>query len=306
MPHRIQNKTLRKMEKANLDSLELRSKSIYNNGEIAIVTDLKDLDMREEAFKSDLYAVVLCTAGHASISINGQKYEARENDMMVCTPNIIITSGMMSVDFKSKCLCMSASYLQRLVPLLDNSWNVRMVLESNPLVKLSEEEAATFSLYYDLICSRLDGTSGKYLQKVIDALFQAFFYEFRNSVDRISDESPRPFSSREGHFRAFMDLLSNAYPKPRSVAYYAEHLCITPKYLSTVCKEVCGETPSDIIERFVKKDIEYQLTHTSKSIKDIAYELGFPNISFFGKYVKNCLGMSPKALRDKCIKEKGL
>lgn len=291
------------MEKANLDSQKLRTRAIYNNGEIAIVTDLKELNVQSEGYQTDFFAVVLCTGGHASVAINGQKYEGGVNDLFVCTPNIIIESGMMSVDFKSKCLCMSVSYLQRLVPLFDNSWNVRLIMESNPLVRLSDEEAATFQMYYDLICSRLSHTSGKYLQRVIDALFMAFFYEFRNMVDRVEEVSPRPFTSREGHFKAFMDMLSAAYPKPRSVSHYATQLCITSKYLSTVCKEVCGERPSDIIERFVMKDVKYQLTHTSKSIKDIAYELGFPNISFFGKYVKNNTGMSPKAVRDNFIRE---
>lgn len=289
------------MERATLDNQKLRDRALFNNGDIAIVTDMRDLDIHKGAYQADLYAVVLCEHGRSTVTINGKTHEVGPNDLFVCTPNIIIESGMMSVDFESKCLCMSIDYLQKIAPLMDNSWNVRMVFEANPLIHLSDEEAATFHLYYDLICSRLHANEGKYLKLVITALIQAFFYEFRNTIERVSEVSPRPFNSRESHFKAFMDILSTAYPKPRKVSYYAERLCITPKYLSSVCKEVGGETPLRIIEQYVMKDIEYQLTHTTKSIKDISNELDFPSISFFGKYVKANLGMSPKAFRDKLL-----
>lgn len=289
------------MEKATLDNRSLRDGAIYNNGDIAIVTDMRDLGIQKGVFQADLYAVVLCEHGRSTITINGQMQEIGPNDLFVCTPNLIIESGMMSVDFKSKCLCMAIGYLQKIAPLMDNSWNIRMVFEANPLIHLSDEEAGTFKLYYDLICSRLKASEGKYLRQVITALIQAFFYEFRNTIERVSDVNPRPFNSRENHFKAFMDILSTSYPKPRKVGYYAERLCITPKYLSSVCKEVGGDTPLRIIEQYVMKDIEYQLTHTSKSIKDISNELDFPSISFFGKYVKANLGLSPKAFRDKFL-----
>ena len=72
---------------------------------------------------------------------------------------------------------------------------------------------------------------------------------------------------------------------------------ITPKYLSAVCKEASGQTASELINQYVVKDIVYLLHQPDKSIKDIAFELDFPNLSFFGKYVKKHLGMSPKMYR---------
>lgn len=83
--------------------------------------------------------------------------------------------------------------------------------------------------------------------------------------------------------------------------YYADKLHVTPKYLSSVCKSAGGKTASQFIDLAVLKDIEYLMKHSSKSIKEIAAELDFPNISFFGKYVKKHLGLSPKAYREKAI-----
>ena len=86
------------------------------------------------------------------------------------------------------------------------------------------------------------------------------------------------------------------------MAYYADKLFVTPKYLSSVSKETCGKTASEVITQYVKRDIEYLLKCPNKSIKEIANELNFANLSFFGKYVKRNFGVSPKEFRENIIK----
>ena len=99
-------------------------------------------------------------------------------------------------------------------------------------------------------------------------------------------------------FSKFLELLSANAPQEREVSFYAERLFVTPKYLSAVCKEVSGNTASAIISAYVMKEIERLLKFNKMSIKEIANELNFSSISFFGKYVRKRLGMSPKHYRE--------
>ena len=69
------------------------------------------------------------------------------------------------------------------------------------------------------------------------------------------------------------------------------------------CKESSGETASELINRYVVKDIDFLLKQRGKSIKEICNELEFPNLSFFGRYVKKHLGLSPKQYRAKELGE---
>lgn len=94
-----------------------------------------------------------------------------------------------------------------------------------------------------------------------------------------------------------VDIISSSYPKRRDAAYYADRLHITPKYLSAVYKKTYGKTASKIIDAYVVKDIERLLKNTRKSIKEISNELEFPNTSFFGRFVKKYLGVTPNAYR---------
>ena len=118
------------------------------------------------------------------------------------------------------------------------------------------------------------------------------------TAEIISSLKPPTFTSGENLFKEFISLLSSSYPKERMIGFYANQLYVTPKYLSAVCKEVSGQTASELITQYMVKDILYLLRNSQKSIKEIANELNFPNLSFFGKYVKQHLGMSPKQYRE--------
>ena len=113
------------------------------------------------------------------------------------------------------------------------------------------------------------------------------------------------------HFQRFLDLLHSLEVKHHSTKWYASELCITPKYLSYICKKNSGKTANEWITEHVMEDIRYNLKQTDYSNKQICdmlgfpntsffgkyVMLGFPNTSFFGKYVKDHFGMTPMQVR---------
>lgn len=98
-------------------------------------------------------------------------------------------------------------------------------------------------------------------------------------------------------FIRFMELLSKYFTQERHVEFYASKMCISPKYLSTTVKQISGKTPTVWITNRTIEEIKHRLLHTQASIKEIAYALNFPNLSFFGKFFKRATGMSPKQYR---------
>ena len=108
-------------------------------------------------------------------------------------------------------------------------------------------------------------------------------------------------SSGEALYVRFKDLLFLWRGKERRVSFYASELCVSPKYLTAAVKKTCGRTPTEWIDEIVIGEIEYMLCHTQFSIKEIAFELKFPNLSFFGKYFKMHKGVSPRCYRTAYI-----
>lgn len=274
---------------------------LYSDGQITLIESLQDVE-RGDAAKLEHFVFILCLRGHAAISIDGRSYNLYPDNVLICHPNIVLGESMSSMDFEFRGVVLSKDYLQRL-PLVstDNMWDVMMFFEKAPVLSLTPDEVKDFCRYYDLIRPRLADTHLRYREELLSALLTALLYELSNIISRFADFRPQPFSAGSNVFRNFLSLLSSSYPKSRSVAYYADKLCLTPKYLSTVCKEVSGETASELINRYVVKDIEFLLKQRGKSVKEICNELEFPNLSFFGRYVKKHLGLSPKLYREQVL-----
>ena len=289
------------VEKINLNTTEVLKNATYNNGELAFIGNLKDINI-PRAFQTEFSIVALILEGEASVTINGIPYKANKNNIFIGTPNNIIENGVSSDDFKCQCIGMSQEYIQKKLPITENLWDIKILFEKNPVCTLHPNEVTVWRQYYDLLCSKIHLPSAAQ-EKIIDTLIQAFFYELQYILGRVIQITPRPYTSGEFLLKKFIDLLETSYPKNREVSYYAEKLHVTPKYLSSICKASCGQTASRLIDKYVLKDIEYLMKQFSKTIKEIANELDFPSISFFGKYVKKHFGMSPRALREEYRKE---
>lgn len=269
---------------------------LVDDGRIYLFNELTSTE-RPEYVRLDGIVVILCEEGELTLSIDHRMFTARRNDIVIGVPEAVIGKAEASHDFKFRGLFMSLEYAFRMLPVSVRSWNFKVFFDQNPRISLGEAAVGTFNLYYGLLKQKLADKQNPYRSNIVDALMQAFVFEFRSTFERFARLSPLPLSSAENIFGDFIDLLSTASPKPRSVAYYADRLNITPKYLSVVCKKVGGKNASKIIDAYVSKDIETLLKSSRNSIKEISNELAFPNTSFFGRYVKKNLGCTPNELR---------
>lgn len=274
-------------------------KIVYKDDRMIIIDNSNVTDtLNTSPIKSEWFVALLCIEGESTIYINNEMYSIHKNDILLCHPQTIFEHKITNLDFKYCGFCLSPEYVKQISLISSNSWNAILFIENNPIIALDENESSLFLQYYNLIRSKFETESQHHLKQLIDMLLQAFIYEFHDSMEKRIKIYPPQYNSADNLFISFLDILVNSYPKERSVSYYAGKLFVTPKYLSAICKEISGETASDIITRYVKKDIECLLKQPNKTIKEIANELEFSNLSFFGKYVKRIFGVSPKEYRE--------
>lgn len=105
-------------------------------------------------------------------------------------------------------------------------------------------------------------------------------------------------SRQEIFFGKFIALLTQYHTQERSVTFYAEKLCITPKYFSTLIKKQTGKSAAQWIDDYVILEAKNLLKFSGMSIQEIAYHLNFSTQSFFGKYFKHQTGLSPSEYRS--------
>lgn len=99
--------------------------------------------------------------------------------------------------------------------------------------------------------------------------------------------------------RRFVGMLYDGeYREHRDLAYYASRLCITPHYLSEVCRDTCGRPATYWIDRFTMQEITRLLACKELPLAGIAERLNFSSLSYFSRYVQKRLGTSPSTYRS--------
>lgn len=271
--------------------------SIKDN-RIDIISDINLTQIPEKNEKLSAHCTILCTEGEATLYLNNKLLNLKEGDLLVATIGSVIQGKNISDNFRACGFYMTREFFEELSNIPLGYINAAIYIAENPLMHLNDHAVTIFKQYYELIKTKLgENNSFKHHQLVTDFLFQAFMYEFHDICESFVDVGDFKFSCGENLYRQFIELVLHSYPKPRSVEWYAEKLSVTPKYLSSVAKQCSGKTASAIINHYVLEDVKRSLMRPDKTIKEIVNELDFPSISFFGKYCKKNLGMSPKFYR---------
>jgi len=99
------------------------------------------------------------------------------------------------------------------------------------------------------------------------------------------------------HKKKFNDLVNLHYKELKTTSKYAEKLNINPSYLNTLVKEILDITAGQVIKNRIILKAERLLLHSSLSITEVSYKLGFNDNSHFGKYFKSVKGVSPNNFR---------
>lgn len=272
----------------------------YSDDDIVIIDNVRKL-VEPASAHLKMNLLVICTAGKAQGTFNGQQAFMETGNVFICPPNVTFSDFMTSPDFEFKAMFFTTHILQAFLREKISIWNEAMYIHRTHIVSMSDHDATYFSHFYDLLRLCIDNESRTpFRTEVIQSLLQAAFMALCGRMQQMLSDRPTQMKMRQADnlFQRFLNLLEQQPVKHRSVESFAAELCITPKYLSSVCKKQSGKTANEWITQQVVADIRYYLKHTDLSIKQVCARMGFPNPSFFGKYVKEHFGMTPTQLRN--------
>ncbi|MDE7304498.1 MAG: helix-turn-helix domain-containing protein [Alistipes sp.] len=243
----------------------------------------------------DAFIIGIGTEGETRVSINLNDYVLHENTLFLIAPQNIIqaTHGT----FKGHMVVVSSQFLQRMNIDMKHLMPLMLRLGAHPCIDISAKERQELQHFISLMDHEIHASSSTFADHIISELFIATLYKIGDTVQHYLETHPetenRKPSRAENYFRRFLQELSKHYKTERSVGFYAEQLCITPKYLTTLVKEFSKRSVSEWIEIYVILEAKTLLKYSNLSIQEIAYTLNFPNQSFFGSYFKRNTGMSP-------------
>lgn len=270
----------------------------YISEDILIIDNVRELLGDRHALRSGMFLLIMCVHGKLGLSINTEPYTVLPNDMMFCRPTTLLNDIAMGDDLDCRILCLSDRVIREHIRTDKEIWEKVFYISLHPIMHVGREGMRLFRMYSDLMEYRIRLEGRAYLGEVVESMVHAIVHELFAELGSFAVDSLNNRVKRgDILFKRFVEMLSGGHVKQRSVRHYADRLCVTPKYLSSVCKQISGRGALEWISQYVAADIKYMLRYTQKTPKEIADELEFPNLSFFGKFVKKHLGASPSEYR---------
>lgn len=255
-------------------------------------------------FRVDCYLAAYCVEGSVNCSVNLTDYHLTTGTLLLITPgNILRISQPDELDrnLRVTLICVSASYISNIGINPSKVLVEAVEVLRDPCIHLSDDEAEMLHKYVNLALD-ITKTDSQFVKESIGGLVSSVFYQFAgflaNSKRREDMEKPVRTTRQRQMLEQFMKLAINDHAREHLVGYYADKMCVTPKYLSKIVKETSGRSVPDWLSELLILDAKNMLRHTDMTIKEISARLYFPSQSFFFRFFKNHTGQTPTQYRD--------
>ncbi len=259
-----------------------------------VTEEILNLYKQSCRLKAGIFA--LCLEGSMKASIDLIDYDIKPNDLVALLPGTIIQFQGHTEMVKLSFIGFSSKCLER-VNLVQKLYDSYPKISQNPILTLNADISNYFNDFFTLI-SRITydeanfNLSSEMIESTLSFMIASLNMIYANHIPETQSRTRKEELCKE-----LVQCIIDNYTKERKAQFYADKLGVSQQHLSTTIKQVTGKNVLEMISYVVIMDAKSKLKSTNMTIQEIAYSLNFPNASFFGKYFKRYVGISPAEYR---------
>lgn len=259
------------------------------------VNEMMLRSLMSEPLKFSSSTSIYIKKGHCKASINLLEYDIEAPCVVNVRSGSILHPTFVSPDFDAAFIVLSNNLSSAIYELLRDT-SLQAIVIWRPVMKIPEDDLDAFDKLYSAFRRIVNDKANPYSTQTVKYTILSFFYGvgyrcYQSMINRYPSLQGRVVDD-------FITLAQQNFRKERFLDFYAKKLELTPKHLSRTVKKHTGYTAVEWIERLVILEAKAMLKSSNLNIQQIADELNFPSQSFFGKYFKKFVGMSPKEFRN--------
>ena len=273
----------------------LREVSMFPD-KIAMFNSLKELGL-ENYVKVQAAALLLVSRGSVDVELDLKHYKLEAGSLFVVFPEQVVRAKNVSENFDPICIACSKNMIDELIIRFDDTTRLILKIRENPLMQLERVEFEQMNSSFEFLKKKFETTDMNSCRlQILKNYLIGLLYE---CIGMRSEPATTDVVKSRGQvlFSQFIDLVVEHHREQHSVKFYADELGITPKYLSAVAEEQTGKNAKRWIDEHIALDAKVLLRSSSRDIQKVSKILNFPDVSFFGKFFKRLVGVSPKAYR---------
>ena len=236
--------------------------------------------------------IQLCIQGSLSMQVNLRDVSLGQNQVLIGTPGDLCVFRAATEDVRFLNIAIKNPAFFDMAPK-EMTIDLRKMLIENPVFCLSSTDAEAFLGIYKNLGQKMAEPDFPYKEELIHGYLSVMSVYARGWI-RSSPQSSSSETRQEELFNRFMDELNLHFREEHEIAYYADKLCITPKYMSQLIHQASGKFASEWIRDHIVLEAKALLKSGKYTVLQVSEILNFPNPSFFSQYFKRNVGCTPK------------
>ena len=265
----------------------------FINAEFGFVTSFSKMETTifkiGQPYRLQEGRIAIITNGRARVLINLIEYIFRPNYISLIAPGSIIQIIETSQDFDAHMMAIEHNFLP--VSGKEEFFAHFLQRKKNLLLPLTTTEQVQIENFITVMWDVLQ--EPVFRKEVIQHLLAGLLYNIEYIAKNKGQSESSPLTHQNDIFQRFISLVNTYSKTERNVSFYADKLCLTPRYLNTVIRQASQQTVMDWINQSIILEAKVLLKHSNRLVYQISDELNFPNPSFFSKFFKRMTGMTP-------------
>ena len=266
----------------------------FINAEFGFVTSFSKMETTifkiGQPYRLQEGRIAIITNGRARVLINLIEYIFRPNYISLIDPGSIIQIIETSQDFDAHMMAIEHNFLP--VSGKEEFFAHFLQRKKNLLLPLTTTEQVQIENFITVMWDVLQ--EPVFRKEVIQHLLAGLLYNIEYIAKNKGQSESSPLTHQNDIFQRFISLVNTYSKTERNVSFYADKLCLTPRYLNTVIRQASQQTVMDWINQSIILEAKVLLKHSNRLVYQISDELNFPNPSFFSKFFKRMTGMTPQ------------
>ncbi|WP_416969607.1 AraC family transcriptional regulator [Streptomyces sp. 4F14] len=259
---------------------------------LSVLRGLGDMEFLSAPHRLDFHQVLLATEGGGNYSIDSHPFTVRPGTLLWTRPNQVVQFAP-GPDMDADIIMFTESFplgLSAHMAMLDD------VLRPSHW-RLGEGELTAFRRVLDLLEEEFERPDQGLGEELLKHLLAVVLLHI-DQMCRLRHKETSAFSGEHGElFLRFRRELDRSFRSTRLVEEYAAALSCSTRALSRACRAVAGTSTKDVIDARVALEARRLLVHTDLPINAIARQLGFSEVTNFGKFFVRRVNMTPGAFR---------
>lgn len=249
-------------------------------------------------FMDEGHVHIIVRSGELSFYDGKHTHYAHVDDLIIWQMTNTISHVTYTDDFDADFLVVTPDFLQEFNPEMVWASKGYIFIKINPVFRLEGSCKQMMDSDFKLFKNRLSDNRSIFKRDILGRIMQLFLFDLWS----VLHDQMTAMEASDNASRIFLQFLAQVQQHcriHRDVAFYADKLCLTPKYLSQVSKSITGLPASEWISFYSAYELITMLNDQSKTLTEVAEIMHFETLSHFSRYTKKLLGKSPTEYRKK-------